>query len=273
MRLEKLQSDAVRDLPAWRDARWTPLHGGLTNRTWRLQQDGREAVIKIDDAPRSAPYGSRAEEAEMQSAAARAGLANAVLYADSRVYLTEYASGRVWDGTFFDEEGNLEQLALALKELHALPPSGRRFDAAGAARIYAERIKAPQASLAGQCIGIVEATPRPDEVCFCHNDLVAENIISTPAIRFLDWEYAADNEPMFDLATIIEHHALDAAQAETLLEVYAAGNSAALHARLAAQRRLYLALWWLWLASRAENSAGQPGDLDKIGRRLATSCS
>lgn len=273
MSLDRLPVEAVRDLPEWRDARWIPLHGGLTNRTWRLQQDGREAVIKIDEEPRSAPYRSRTEEAEVQSAAARAGLANAVLFADSRVYLTEYAAGTVWDSTFFDEIGHIEQLALALRKLHALPRSGRRFDALGAARIYAKRIEAPQASLVDRCLRIVEETPLPDRVCLCHNDLVAENIISAPDIRFLDWEYASDNEPMFDLATIIEHHALAAAQADRLLDVYTAGNSAASSARLAAQRRQYLALWWLWLASRPEKSGEKADELDTIGRRLATSCS
>lgn len=270
MTTRQVPIDAIRDLPEWRDARWTVLHGGLTNQTWRLQKDGRQAVIKVDDQPRSGPYNSRVAEAAVQSAAARAGLANAVLFADSQVYLTEYVDGSVWDRCFFDDERNIEQLALALKRLHAVPLSGRRFDPLGASRIYLEKIATPQESLVSLCLSVIETTPLPDELCLCHNDLVADNIISTPAIRFLDWEYACDNEPMFDLATVIEHHALGATQVERLLDVYMQGRAAPWHARLSAQRRLYLALWWLWLASASSDAADE---LDNIGRRLATSCS
>ena len=46
---------------------------------------------------------------------------------------------------------------------------------------------------------MVDAVPPPRAPCCCHNDLVVGNIIAAPEIRFLDWEYACDNDPFFDL--------------------------------------------------------------------------
>ena len=36
------------ELPGWEDAAWSELDGGLNNRTYRLDKDGRSAVLKID---------------------------------------------------------------------------------------------------------------------------------------------------------------------------------------------------------------------------------
>ena len=54
--------------------------------------------------------------------------------------------------------------------------------------------------------------------------LVAGNIIATPAIRFLDWEYACDNDQFFDLATVVAHHDLSDDRADFLLNAYFDGN-------------------------------------------------
>ena len=83
-------------------------------------------------------------------------------------------------------------------------------------------------------------------LCCCHNDLVAENIISAPEIRFLDWEYACDNDPLFDLAIVVAHHDLSERQAGVLLDAYFDGDGARWREQLDVQMRLYGALNWLW---------------------------
>jgi thiamine kinase-like enzyme len=263
-------NEVLRDLPEWQDATWTELAGGLTNRSWLLQQNDRKAVLKIDDQPRQAPYNTRLAEAAVQSAAAQAGLANNVLFADHQVYLTEYVEGAVWNPASLNHEGKIEQLAAALRRLHSLPHSDRTFDALAAAEQYVRNIENPDEKLVAVCLDVIRNLRLPNYLCCCHNDLVAENIITTPGLRFLDWEYACDNDPLFDLATIIEHHELSEGHARALLDAYFDGSGERWRAKLAEQQRLYLALFWLWLASRPDSSDRA---LKRLAGRLATSCS
>lgn len=257
--------DVLAGIPGWEGAAWNELTGGLTNRTYKVQIDGMTAVLKIDDAVRRAPFNARPAEASIQSNAARAGLANRVLFADDFVYLTEYVQGTVWQRSCLNKEGNIELLGAALKELHRLPLTRRSFDATIAATRYAKRIDSAEQELVQRCSEIIASMRLPHNLCCCHNDLVVENLITTPDIKFLDWEYACDNDPFFDLATIVEHHELSEDQVHRLLDAYFAEGGARWRDKLRQQQRLYLALWWLWLASRQNSDAE---DLAQIGERL-----
>ena len=237
-------------LAGWDNATITELTGGLSNHTWLVAAGGRRAVLKIDARPRSAPYNSREAEAQIQSRAAEQGLANRVLHVTDTVYMTEYLDGAVWSRRDLDDDENLVRLARALRKLHSLPLTGRVFDAGEAARQYAGKIVDADARLVSQSMRIVDEMPAPRHLCCCHNDLVAGNIIATPQIRFLDWEYACDNDPFFDLAAIVAHHGLAPARANLLLDEYFAGDGARWRSRLASYERFYNAILWLWEASR-----------------------
>lgn len=246
-------SDALREIvariPGWEDATGELIPGGYTNRTWLIESGGRKAVLKFDEGLRGEPFNSRAGEALIQRRAARAGLANNVLYVADTVYLTEYMYGTVWSAGSLDDDANLEMLGVALKKLHSLPLTGRVFDARGAARNYARRIDTDPEQVA-RCLQKIEAMPLPHNLCCCHNDLVARNIINVPDVRFLDWEYACDNDPFFDLATIVAHHRLAPVRANYLLDVYFDGDGARWRRQLHRQAEFYEALLWLWEASR-----------------------
>lgn len=266
----KTPQRAVRDLPDWHDASCTELSGGFSNRTWLLQRGDARAVLKIDAASRTAPFGTRKQEAAVQTAAASAGLAGAVLFVDEGVYLTEYVVGSQWQPTLLDQPARIEQLAASLRRLHGLPRTDRSFDAIGAGKHYVSAIDSPDSEIVSLCQRVIRGTRLPNYLCCCHNDLVAENILTTPGIKFLDWEYACDNDPLFDLATIVEHHELGDDIASALLGAYFDGCGERWQSRLAEQRRLYLALHYLWMAARADSSVKS---LQRLGDRLVTSCS
>ena len=257
-------------IDGWQGADCVELTGGLSNRSWKVVHGGRTAVLKIDTAPRSAPFNSRLAEQRIQSAAAAADLAPRVLYADEQVYLTEYLDGVVWQRADLDEPDNMERLAEALRRVHALPLTGRSFDAREALQYYLRQIEAPDQDVVRRCEAVVAAWHPPATLRCCHNDLVAENLISVPALRFLDWEYACDNDPLFDLATVIEHHQLKEEQTMYLLDTYFEGDGERWRERLAAQRQLYRVLLWLWLASGADTDRET---LTAVGERITTSCS
>ncbi|MDH3553034.1 MAG: phosphotransferase, partial [Gammaproteobacteria bacterium] len=142
-------------------------------------------------------------------------------------------------------------LARAIRKLHALPLTGRSFDARTAARSYAKRIESADADVTRDCLQLIDSMPRLRNVCCCHNDLVVGNIIAAPDIRFLDWEYACDNDPFFDLATVVAHHRMSPERATILLDAYFDGDGRRWQEHLDTMVRFYNALLWLWLKSRS----------------------
>ena len=242
--------EVIATIPGWQDASIRVLPGGLTNRNYIVETEGRRGVLKFDPAPRSSPLNTRNDEAVVQKQGARFGLANEVLYVDETTYLVEYVDGDVWTPQHFDVDANLLRLARALRKLHALPLTGRVFDAKAAANLYRAELDGTDASVAREHVELIESMRRPKNICCCHNDLVAANILATPELRFLDWEYACDNDPFFDLATVVEHHELSNRQAELLLDAYFEGDGMRWRRQLAEQQRLYKSLLWLWAAAR-----------------------
>ena len=243
--------EVLAGIPRWRGASWSELPGGLTNRTLLVEKDGRRAVLKIDPAPRQAPYNSRQDEARIQQRAAALGRANGVLYVEDTVLLSEWGEGEVWTRAHFDVDDNLRRVAKALREIHTLPLTGKTFDAAAAAKLYAGSLDASMSGAAERHLTVVETAPGLMNLCCCHNDLVAENIISAPEVRFLDWEYACDNDPLFDLAVVVAHHGLSDRQARVLLDAYFNGDGDSWRGQLGVQMRLYNALNWLWSVAGA----------------------
>lgn len=242
---------ALLQIPEWENAQFSELKGGLTNPCWLVESDGRRAVLKVDEKPRGEPFSSRPSEALVQNLAAGLGIANKVIYVNDRILLTEFIDGTVWsDGCLLVDE-NLDKLAAAMRTLHSMPLTGRTFDAIGAARGYADRIRADDPTQVRECLAKIEAMPLPHNLCCCHNDMVAGNIIYSPEVRFLDWEYACDNDPFFDIATVVAHHDLAPDRAEYLLNAYFDGDGARWQNQLARQTEFYDALYWLWAEAQS----------------------
>jgi thiamine kinase-like enzyme len=190
-----------------------------------------------------------------------------VILADGGFFFSEYIEGTVWTRDCLGKPANLDRIAEALQRLHALPLIGRSFDASIAAKRYLEKVVGLDDTVVRQCSDIVASMRLPQNLCCCHNDLVAENLISTPKLRFIDWEYACDNDPFFDLATIVEHHELNDQQVTRLLDVYLRGAGKRWRAHLEKQRTLYLALLCLWMASRPYTDREE---LQRVAKRLLT---
>jgi thiamine kinase-like enzyme len=262
--------EVLAGIPGWGGATVERLTGGLTNTTYHVSKGGKAGVLKLDEAKREAPFNSRLAEAQIQKTAAEAGLAPPVILADDCIYFSEYLQGRVWERSSLDDEGLLELLASTLRRLHRLPLTGRTFDAKVAARHYVEQTNGLSTETIALCMKIIKSMRLPQNFCCCHNDLVAENIITTPYLMFLDWEYACDNDPFFDLATIVEHHELGDEQVTRLLNAYFDGNGQRWRSNLEKQRKLYLALLCLWMASRPDSDETE---LLQVVARLTTSCS
>jgi len=226
--------DALASVPGW-DAASTQideLEGGLTNRTYHVRLDEKECVLRIDADHTSTVLADRSCEIEILKKAGEAGVAPRVVYSDidRGVLLTEFLPEPVWQEA---------ALADVLRRVHALPLCELQVDLNLSARRYEEGLQARHGlhDFATRCVDIISSIPGRDTFVCC------------PA-RMIDWEYAGDNDPLFDLASVVGYHNFSKQRAQHLLSAYAGGTDSELEEYLAEQLRLYDAIQWLWLAAR-----------------------
>jgi len=263
-------------VPGWdaEDLLIEELKGGLTNRVYKVGRGSENYVLRLDGEQTNTVGLNRSRELEILRNASAARLAPSIVYADVEqgILLSRYVDGRVWNADDLTSRNNIEVLAAVLRRVHALPLSGERFDPVGAAGSYlgSLELRSDLHRFGERCKAIVESAGEIT-VCFCcHNDVVAANVVAGPALVLLDWEYACDNDPMFDLASLIVYHELDTATAKALLNAYAGGDVPELRERLEGQIRVYGAMLWLWLASRQMLSPHpyQARRLEKLRRTM-----
>lgn len=230
------------------------MEGGLTNRSFTFRCGRGKFVLRLD-AEHTAAFGlDRRIEFRILREAAKASIAPNVHFADpdNGILVYEYLPGPAWDRGTLEADGNLDRLALLLRNVHRLPRVGTALDALAAAVRY-EAIASRDPEFRAHalcCLDIVRACPRPATLCCCHNDVVAGNVVGHDPPRLIDWEYASDNDPFFDLASLIAYHDLTQSQSDRLRDAYAGGTDSQARERLRVQLRLFHALQWLWFAAR-----------------------
>jgi thiamine kinase len=251
------------------------IQAGLTNRSYLVDVEGRPHVLRLDTRHAARMGLDRGLEFEIQRRAAARGIAPPILAAepDEGWLLYEYLEGRVLTPVDLADQAKIEAIAELLRTVHDLPASGRILSVVDAAARYLAIVR-PDSGLsdfARRCVGLVAAAPPPVTVRCCHNDIVAANIVANGRLRLIDWEYACDNDPLFDLASLIGYHDLDERTIAELLAAYAGRGDGEMRERLSVQRRLFDALQWLWLAARQEiaPSDSQLDRLEALKKRIA----
>ena len=269
-------AQAVQMVPGWLHAKASisELGGGLTNRSYRIDIAGQSFVLRLDDAHTHLFDLDRKTELSVLAAASSEDLAPQVIHADPEpgILVSRFVAGSTWTVNELGLRDNIDSLAELLRGVHSLPQSGVTFDAVAIARTYAQNLRAdPELhSFATVCVDSIAAMPGPESLCCCHNDVVLANVIGLPRPVLLDWEYACDNDPMFDLASLIRYHDLPDSLAATLLDAYAGVRATAFRERLGVQLRLYDALQWLWFANRqlASPDSRQAERLRELQQRI-----
>ncbi len=267
---------AIATIPGWdpESVAIEELHGGLSNRTFKVTQRDAAFVLRLDATHTDAFPLDRHLEAAINRNAATAGLAPQVVFAEpaAGILLSEFLHGKIWSRRAFDDYRNLDALGELLRRVHALPLCGVRLHVDALARHYAGKLQSAPGrhAFARRCEEVIAGVPVNGHICCCHNDVIAQNIIATPQLKLLDWEYASDNDPLFDLASVIAFHDLNPALADALLDTYAGGADGELRERLREQIRVYDAIHWLWLANRQmlSHDRGLSARLDELQRRI-----
>ncbi|MFT4251309.1 MAG: phosphotransferase, partial [Caulobacter sp.] len=120
-----------------------------------------------------------------------------------------------------------------------------------------------------QCDRVKAAVDRANPALgVCHNDSYAANFMINDAgdIRVIDWEYAANNDPAWDLAMIAMGHP-GADQAAELAADYAGAPDAALATRTHLYGPVVCISWAMWAALQSKVSS-IPFDFRKYSKTL-----
>jgi thiamine kinase-like enzyme len=224
--------DRIARLSCWRGrVEIAPLQGGLSNRNYTAADAGGRYVVRLgEDVPE---HGILRRNEELASrAAAAAGVSPELVHAEPGALVFRFVAGRTLAPGEVRRGDTLPRVLDLLRRAHAeiprhiagTPPQFRVFDVLGA---YAATLKRGGSRMTGELPRLMEAAEAleraagSDAPAFCHNDLLAANLIDDgKRLWLVDWEYGGLNAPLFDLANLVSNNGLDPAQTDWLLAAY-----------------------------------------------------
>ncbi len=209
------------------------LSGGITNRNFRVDIDGRpdRYVIRVGGDETHVLGISREVEHAATVAAADAGVgADVVAFIRPEGYLvTRFIDGAPLAGLDVHQGGTIARAAAAVRRFHdgpAIPGLFVPLRICEAYRSLAENrgVPIPEAYDRAREVGrLIELALIGDPVDLrpCHNDLLPGNLIDDGSrIRIVDWEYAGMGDPFFDLGNFSVNNDLTEAEDSSLLAAY-----------------------------------------------------
>ena len=223
--------ELVRRIDGWEHVQpaVAPLPGGITNRNYRVDIEGRSYVVRIPGERTELLGIDRAGEAEASRRAAALGLAPPV-HAELPVVgtlVTELVPGHPATTAELVAPGMLEDLAASIRRFHASGSIDAQFPVfrvvewhARDAAAHGGRVPAVYDEL-HRVAGHIEQAFADDELVPCHNDLLPANVLLSPDRHWLiDFEYAGMNEALFDLANLSVNCGFDETADRRLLAAY-----------------------------------------------------
>jgi len=184
---------------------------GLTNLVFQVEVGGERLCLRIPGAGTELHIDRRAEEANARAAAAAGVTPEIIHFGEDGTLMTRFVDGApVTPAHLMQDPGALQRTAAALRMLHDAAVEfagvfcsfeimdryvtflGARGPALQARHRETIRMAEPvRAALAA----------RPPKLRPCHCDPTGRNLIDTgERVWLVDWEYAAMNDPIWDLA-------------------------------------------------------------------------
>lgn len=195
------------------ETRLTRIGAGMSGAAvYRVEAGGDEFVLKLTGTEE--PLGAWQRRLEVQRAASEAGLAPAVIHADEaqRAVLSALVVDRSWPAHFGNPNTRAEAIRLLGRMLaqrtHLPTPAG--MVPADPRQVLQAMwgALAPAAVLPGFVHEVVTALAAEPQVArrgalvMSHNDVNPSNLVFDGArVLLIDWDTAAPNDPLYDLAT------------------------------------------------------------------------
>jgi thiamine kinase-like enzyme len=228
----------LRSVPAFATGalRIENLPGGLTNRNFRVTTaDGRRYVARLSSPDASLLAVDRDAEHHDSLAAASTGIAPAVVdrVVDgperSGVLVVQWVDARPWTPPDLRDETNLRRVAAACRVLHRGPRFATGFDMFALQRRYLAVVRERGFRLPPRYEEFLPAVERiraalavrPAPTVPCNNDLLPANVLDDGRrLWLIDYEYAGNNDPCFELGNIWSEASLGPDLLEPLVTAY-----------------------------------------------------
>ena len=233
--------------------------GGLTNQNYKVTTSLGVFVLRMPGAGTS-EYISRENESLAARITSEIGVNAPLIYFDARdgVQLTRFIEGGVtMNAERFKDLGSVRRAAQSLKRVHDCGrPFKNRFELFQMIDEYLDILAKKDAPLpdgyhdvkreAGAVRHALNARALP--IVPCHCDPLAENFLDTgKQVYVIDWEYAGNNDPMWDLGDVSVEAAFGPDQDEALLQAYFDGAPTANdRGRMVLYKAMCDLLWTLW---------------------------
>ncbi|MEO3884784.1 choline/ethanolamine kinase family protein [Nonomuraea sp. B5E05] len=247
------------------------LPGGLTNRNYKVTTPGGTYVVRVSASDGALLAIDRDAEHANSLAAARAGVGAPVhAYLPGQgVLVVGYLDARTFTEADLHDPANLPRVAEVCRRLHAGPRFVSDFDMFDVQRRYLEIVQErgfrlparyldfmPIIAEIRKCLAIRDEGTVP-----CNNDLLPGNILDDGRrLWLIDYEYAGNNDPCFELGNVWSESDLPPGHLETLVTAY---YGRPLRHKIARARLLGLMSkygWTLWAS--IQDSANASIDFD-----------
>jgi len=206
------------------------LAGGLTNRNYRIEADGRSYVLRLAGRDTGLLGIDRACEAACSRIAAELGVGPAVVrfLPESDAMVRRFVDGRVLTAETVRQSAILRRVVAALRRCHEGPRGAGSFSPFAAVANYCALARERRVTLPRSFGRALELLARieqnlncADPPCLCHNDLLAGNFIDDgKAVRIIDWEYGGMGERFFDLGNLAANNEFEQRHERKLLALY-----------------------------------------------------
>jgi thiamine kinase-like enzyme len=241
--------EITKHIPAWQKAatiRHEPLSGGYSNRIFKVFVDEKVYAVRIN-GKQNEFLGLRYEdEIAIIAQAGRCNITPMVLECENKTdfLITDFIDGTIMSVERMSEPAEINRIAQLLKEIHALPYSGKRastpFSLIRGYLAGIEKLGMDCPPDLGEFLPGLDAIERqrlndPEYLKhYCHNDPFSHNMIvcRDGTIKIIDWELSGLGDIWYDLATVSFSCGFTAAADEALLISYFGGGDDQKHATL-----------------------------------------
>ncbi len=244
----------------------TQLHGGLTNVNVRVKTADLDVVVRISsDGSTMLSIDREAEYLNSRAAAASGASPPVVEYMpDDHMLVVDYVAGTTLTPDDIRADANLSRIAEVCRMLHDGPRFVSDFDMFDAQRTYLKTVTdngyrlparyldfEPQVADIERALAVVDLPTVP-----CNNDLLAANFVDDgERLWIIDFEYAGNNDPCFELGNIWSESNLATEQLDVLVTHYYGRERPNMVARARLLGLMSKYGWTLWAVIQHANSA------------------